>query len=55
MTLADREEFIVAVINGERAGKQALTKPEGMGSRVQVAVFIPVMSLKRSVGETGEN
>ena len=51
----DREEFIVAVICGERAGKQVLTRHEGMGSMVQVAGFIHVMSLERSVGETGEN
>ena len=38
----DREEVIVVVMSEERAGSQALTKLEGMGSRVQVAVFVPV-------------
>ena len=51
----DREELIAVVMSEERVGRQALTKLEGMGSRVQVAVFIPVRRSERSVGETGEN
>ena len=32
---------MMLVISGERAGRQAITKVEGIGSRMQVEVFMP--------------
>ena len=42
-------------MSGERAGRQALTSVEGMGSRVQVGVLMPESDLQSSEGVIGEN
>lgn len=43
-----REEFMMEVIRGESEGRQSLTRVEGMGSRMQVEVFMSVRMEDRS-------
>ena len=43
------------VIRGEMTGRQSLMSLVGMGSRVQVEVLMPVMSVCKSVWDTGVN
>lgn len=50
-----REELMIPVMSEEIAGRQFLTRYDGMGSRTQVDVFIPVMILDSSPADTGEN
>ena len=50
-----REVLIMVVMSGEITGRQSLMSVEGMGSKVQVEVFIPVMMVINSAGDTGEN
>lgn len=42
-------------MSGQTTGRQVLTSAEGMGSRVQVGVFMPVSVLWSSAGEIREN
>lgn len=51
----DREELMIEVMSGERAGRQALMRVDGTGSSKQVDGFMPSSSLGRSVGEIREN
>lgn len=44
----DREELITERMSGRRAGRQALTNVEGMGSRAQVGVVMPESDLLNS-------
>ena len=39
-----REELTMERISGERTGRQVLTSAEGIGSRVQVGVFMLVIN-----------
>lgn len=50
-----REELIMFMMSGEIAGRQSLTRLNGMGSRVEVELLIPTMTLDSSAGDTGEN
>jgi len=49
-----REVLIIPVMSGEITGRQSLMSLDGMGSRVQVEVFIPVMMVVNCAGDTGE-
>ena len=51
----DREEFITEVIRGKSEGRQAMARQEGMGSRMQVEVFMPVSMADRSPGVISVN
>ena len=44
----DREEFIMLVMSGESTGKQAVTRVEGIGSRMLVEDFMPEVMVLRS-------
>ena len=44
----DREVLIILVISGVSEGKQAMTREDGMGSRLQVEAFIPEVMEARS-------
>ena len=44
----DREEFIMLVISGVSEGRQAMTKVDGIGSRVQEEAFMPEVMKDRS-------
>ena len=50
-----REELMMLVMRGEITGRQSLMSLDGMGSRVQVELFMPAMILGSCVGDTGEN
>lgn len=50
-----REELIMYMMSEEIAGRQSLTRLDGMGSRVEVELLIPTMTLDSSAGDTGEN
>ena len=49
-----KEELMMLMMSGEMGGRQFLTRVDGMGSRAQVELFMPTMSLDSCVGETGE-
>ena len=49
-----REELMICVMRGEMAGRQSLTKLDGMGSKTQVEVLMPDVKVVSSVGDTGE-
>ena len=51
----DREEFITEVIRGKSEGRQAMARVEGMGSRMQGDVFMPVSMADRSAGVISVN
>ena len=44
----NREELITEVIRGKSEGRQAMARVEGMGSRMQVEVFMPESMAVRS-------
>lgn len=50
-----REELMILQISGAMVGKQYLTREDGMGSNVQVEVFMVEMILDRSAGEVSVN
>ena len=50
-----REVFMMLVMSGEMTGRQSLMSLDGMGSRVQVVVFIPVMRVFSCAGDIEEN
>ena len=50
-----REELIIAMMSGAMAGRQSLTRVDGMGSRIQVELLIPVVKEESSDGGIGEN
>ncbi len=50
----EREALMRLMMSGEMTGRQSLMSLEGMGSRVQVEVFIPVMMVVSCAGDTRE-
>ena len=50
-----REELMMLQMSGEMTGRQSLMSLDGMGSSVQVVVFIPVMMAVSCIGDIGEN
>ena len=50
-----REELTMLEISGKMVGKQCFTKEDGMGSSMQVEVFMVEMIEDSSAGETGAN
>ena len=48
-----REALMKSMMSGEITGRQSLMSLEGMGSRLQVEVFIPVMMVVNCAGDTG--
>ena len=44
----NREEFITEMIRGKSVGRQVMARVEGMGSRMQVEVFMPESMAVRS-------
>ena len=51
----NREELITEVIRGKSEGRRAMARVEGMGSRMQVEVFMPVSMIGRSAGVISVN
>ena len=51
----NREEFITEVIRGKSEGRQVMARVEGMGSRKQVEVFMPLSMAGRSTGVISVN
>lgn len=46
---------MISVNSGEMVGRQDFMKVEGTGSRMQVELFVPEMSLGTCETESGEN
>ena len=51
----NRKEFIAEVIRGKSKGRQAMARVEGMGSRLQVEIYMPVSMAGRSAGVISVN
>lgn len=49
----DKEEFIMEIMSGERAGRQALMRVNWTGSSRQVDGFMPSISSVRSRRKSG--
>ena len=50
-----REVLMMLVMSGEMTGRLSVMSLDGMGSRVQVEVFIPVMRVVNYAGDIREN
>lgn len=50
-----KEDLMISVISDEIAGRQSLTRLDGMGSRTEVELLSPTVKLDSSIGDTGEN